>query len=331
MALKNKQLLLVGIETTYGTPATLVGANAVQTGDINITPLAGDTVQRNIIKPFFGNSQSMMVTSYVTIDFEVELGCSATVGTAPQFNALLRACGFTQLLPADSGGTAGSVIYLPHTLSSVTEGGTSATIFFQRDGIKHTLTGARGTVSFDLTVKQLPKMKFTMTGLFGAITDSELSLVAGVNYTHKQPLAVSSANTSAISIHGYTPMMESFTFDMANDVKYRALVGGAGSETVIISDRKPKGNIKIEAPALEAGAAGTFKNFFTIAKNSELGNFSITHGTETGNKIKFEAATNGLGIEAPKYGDNEGVVMLDMGLTFIPTAAGNDEIKITFS
>ncbi len=316
MALKNKQLILVKKETTYGTDATPTNAvNAVQTGDVNITPLAGDTVQRNIIKPFFGNNQSIMVTKYATVDFEVELAGSGAAGTAPQFGALLQACGFSETV------TSPSVVYVPITLTSVTQGGTSASIYFQRDGVKHVLLGARGTVSFDVTVKTLPKMKFTMTGLLGTITDN-LLVTTGLVYTSAIPVAVSSTNTTPVSIHGYAPIMESFTLDVANDVKYRALVG---SESVIISDRKPKGNIKIEMPTLAT------KDFFNIAQNSTLGALSLTHGLTAGNIIKIESAATGLGIEAPKYADNEGVVMLDMGLTFIPTSAGNDEIKITLT
>jgi hypothetical protein len=317
MGLTRKQLILAKVETTYGTDATPTNAlNAILTGDISITPLAGDTVSRNIIKPYFGNSQNIMVTKYVTIDFEVEYAGSGAAGTAPAFGGLLKACGFAETIVATI-----SVTYLPITLTSVTQAGTSASIYFQRDGVKHVLLGARGSASFDLTVKQLPKIKFTFTGLLGTISDSALS-TAGLAYVGAAPVAVSSANTTPVTIHGHTPVMESFSLDVANDVKFRALVG---SESVIISDRKPKGTIKFEQPTLAT------KNFFTIAQNSTLGTLAITHGLTAGNIIKIESATNGLGIDAPKYADNDGVVMLDMGLTFIPTDAGNDEIKITLT
>jgi hypothetical protein len=317
MGLTRKQLILVKKETTYGTDATPTNAlNAVLTGDISITPLAGDSVQRNVIRPYFGNSQNIMVTKYVTIDFEVELAGSGTAGTAPQFSALMQACGFAETIVAVT-----SVTYLPTTLTSVTQTGTSASIYFQRDGIKHVLLGARGSFNIDMTVKQLPKLKFTFTGLLGTISDSVLS-TAGLAYTGVAPVAVSSTNTTPVTIHGHTPVMESFTLDVANDVKYRALVG---SESVIIADRKPKGTIKFEQPTLAT------KDFFTIAQNSTLDTLSITHGLTAGNIVKIESATNGLGIDAPKYADNDGVVMLDIGLTFIPTNAGNDEIKITLT
>jgi hypothetical protein len=36
-------------------------------------------------------------------------------------------------------------------------------------------------------------------------------------------------------------------------------------------------------------------------------------------------------VKAPKYGDFEGTATLDMDLILIPTDAGNDEIKLTFT
>ena len=317
MGLTRKQLLLIAKETAYAMDASPTNAlNAVLTGDVTITPLAGSPAQRNIIKPYFGNSQNIIVEKYATVDFEVELAGSGTAGTAPQFSALMQACGFSETVLAGT-----SVTYLPITLESVTQAGTSVTIYFQRDAIKHVLLGARGTFTVDMTVKKLPTLKFTMTGLLGTITDNPMN-IAGLVYTAPAPVPVSTTNTVSVSLHGYTPVFESFTIDMANDVKHRALVG---SETAIISDRKPKGNIKFEQPSLAT------KNFFDIAENSILGNFSITHCLTAGNIIKIESAANGLGIDAPKYADSDGVVMLDCGLTFIPTSAGNDEIKITLT
>jgi hypothetical protein len=115
--------------------------------------------------------------------------------------------------------------------------------------------------------------------------------------------------------------MEMLTIDMANDVKLRTLVGG---EHVVITDRKTKGNIKFEAPNLTTG-----KNFFDVAKNLDKGTLSLTHGTVAGNILMLESATNGLTLDAPKYSSNEGYDMLDAGLVFLPTGAGNNEFKLT--
>jgi hypothetical protein len=40
-------------------------------------------------------------------------------------------------------------------------------------------------------------------------------------------------------------------------------------------------------------------------------------------------SSGGVALDAPKYASNEGYDMLDVGLVFLPTNAGNDELKIT--
>jgi hypothetical protein len=318
MGSTRKQLILIKKEATYGVDSTPTNAlNAVVTSSVTIKPIVGSTTQRNIIKPHFGNSQNIVVEKYVTIDFEVELAGSGTAGTAPQYSALMQACGFAETVLAGT-----SVTYLPITLDSLTQAGTSATIYFQRDSIKHVLLGARGTFALDMTVKQLPKFKFTFTGLLGTISDNALSNL-GLVYNAPAPVSVSSTNTSQISFFGYTPGVESFTLDVANDVKHHEVTNG---EVIVMTDRKVKGTIKFECPPLAT------KNFFDLYEKSTLGSISITHGKTAGNIIKIESATNGLGIgDAPDYSDTDGVDMLSCGLTFVPTSAGNDEVKITLT
>lgn len=317
MGLTNKQLILAKVETTYGTDASPTNAlNAIKCGNLNITPLDVETVERNIVQPFFGANQKIIVSKKVSIDFEVELSGSGIAGTAPHYGVLMKACAFAETVAAGI-----SVTYNPITLSSVTQAGTSVSIYFQRDGIKHVLLGARGSFSVDLTVKTLPKIKFNFTGLLGTITDSALS-TTGLAYVAAIPVAVSTTNTTPVTIYGFTPTLESFTIDVANDVKQRILVG---SETVIISDRAPKGTLKIEAPTLAT------KDFFNLAQTSTLGTFSIKHGQTAGNIVTFSTHSVGMAIEAPKYATNEGVDMLDMSYSLIPSTTGNDELTITLT
>jgi hypothetical protein len=317
MALTKKVMILAKLESTYGTDAAPVNAvNGILCGSLNITPLAGDSVNRNIIQPFFGAQQKIMVTHNAAVDFEVELAGSGIAGTAPHYGTLLKACAFAETILAGA-----SVTYAPITLTSTTQANTSVSIYFQRDGIKHVLLGARGTFTLDLTVKTLPKIKFNFTGLLGTITDSAL-VTTGLVYVAAVPVAVSTANTTPATIYGFTPVMESFTLDMANTVAYRSLIG---TESVVISDRAPKGTLKVESPALAT------KDFFSIAQAGTLGEFSIQHGQTAGNIVTLASNATGMAIEAPKYGDNAGVVMLDMSYALIPTSAGNDELTLSLT
>lgn len=320
MALTRKRLITAKIESTYGvTSAPTESANAILCGSLNITPLAGEVVQRNIIRPYFGNSENIQVTQYATVDFEVEIAGSGTAGNAPQYGVLLKACGFAETLTAGT-----DAVYTPVTPSTLTDASSSTTIHFHNDGILHVLLGARGTVNFDLSVKKIPVMKFNFTGLLGTVSDS--AMPAAPTYNAQTPVPVSTLNTTPVSFFGLStagsgatklPLTEVFTLDMANDVKLRTLIGG---EHVVITDRKPKGQIKFEVPTLAT------KNFFDIAKTSATDALSFTHGTVAGNIVVFDAPK--VSLDAPKYGTNEGYDMLDAGLVLLPTN-GNDELTIT--
>ena len=327
MSLTRKRLVTAKIESAYGTAETnSATTDAILGGSFNITPLAGETVSRNIVRAYFGNTESITVAQHATVDFEVELtggGKTLTNFDRPQFAALLQACGFQE-----TGGSTVPWIYLPTTPSSLTDAATSVTIYFHNDNTLHILKGARGNVTFDVTVKKLPTMKFTFTGLLGIASQTTMPTPT---YKDIAPVAVSTANTTPVTFFGMStagttaadklPLMETLTIDLANDVKLRTLVGG---EHVVISDRKTKGNIKFEAPNLDD------KDFFDVAKNLKKGDISLTHGTVAGNIVMIESATNGVTLDAPKYSTNEGYDMLDAGLIFLPTGSGNNELKLTF-
>jgi len=219
---------------------------------------------------------------------------------------------------ATSGYSIGvSVMYTPNSGFGTATANTSATIYFARDGVRHILLGARGTVSLGLASKQIPKFKWTFTGLLGTISDTALP---SVNYGGFQtPDAVSTANTTDLNLHGYAgAVMQSLTFDIANTVIHRQLVG---AESVLITDRKPVGNVSIEATSVAA------KDWWTAAKNASYGVFGVKHGQTAGNIVGITGRN--IQLKQPKYSDSDGVVMFDAGLSFTPYgAAGNDEIRI---
>lgn len=211
-----------------------------------------------------------------------------------------------------------NVIYMPNSNFGSTAN-TSASIYFNVDGVQHVLLGARGTVSFDLSPKAVPKMKWKYTGLLGTITDVPQTAPA-TNFTGWQtPVTVSTVNTTDISILGYNAaVIEKLTFDIANVVAYRQTLG---SESVLITDRKPAGSI-----SLEAGLMAT-KDWFTPIKTSATGVLCLKHGQTAGNIVGFTAPQ--IQLTDPKYSDSNGVQMLDMGIIFQPYgASGNDEIRI---
>jgi len=89
----------------------------------------------------------------------------------------------------------------------------------------------------------------------------------------------------------------------------------------LITDRKPVGNVSIEATSVAA------KDWWTAAKNASYGVFGVKHGQTAGNIVGITGRN--IQLKQPKYSDSDGVVMFDAGLSFTPYgAAGNDEIRI---
>lgn len=97
--LSRKRSILAKIESVYGTDPTPTGAaNAILLRNLNVNPLNATLVNRDLIRPYLGNSDTLVAEKHVSLDFEVEYAGAGTPGIAPAYDALLRACGFSKTL-----------------------------------------------------------------------------------------------------------------------------------------------------------------------------------------------------------------------------------------
>jgi hypothetical protein len=387
MLSKRKRVITVGLEATYGVDATPTAA--ILCGDITFKPLAGGTVERKNIRPYFGNNGKIRTESYTTISFPTELAGSGTAGTATAHAPLFKACNMSETVTAApitgtaqvggsttsiklaSGASATNDFYTGMTVSITTGTGsgqsgeiisydgtskiatlakawaeaadatsdysiganvlylpnssfgaaanTSLSMYFNVDGVRHILLGARGTVKWSIAPKAIPELTWDFTGLLGTITDTALPATDFTAW--KDPVAGSTANTTDINLLGFTgAVLESLNFDLGNKVVYRNLIG---TESVIINDRNTTGDFSIEATTVAT------KDWWADAKNGAYGPICIKHGQSPGNII----TTVGSNVQSlePDYGDSDDVMMLKSKLDFIPKGvSGNDEIRICF-
>jgi len=311
MALTRKRLLLAKIEgsNTYATDPTPVGTDAVLVSNLSIQPLQLELKDRELILAALGNTEKVVGQRLVGISFDVEIAGSGTAGTAPKWSALMQACGLSETIVATT-----SVTYAP-----VSTGFKSTTLYYFADGVRHKVTGCRGSWSMELQAGEIPKISFEFTGLYNAPTDETQPTLTYSNQA--DPVVVNSANTTPIEVHGYAACLESFSLSLANETPFRQLAGC--TQQVMITDRAPEGEVTIEAPTI----AG--KNFFTAASGQTLDEFSWTHGTTAGNIVTFTAPTCNLG--SPEYEDSDGIIMLKLPFMPQPTAAGNDEFTIALT
>jgi hypothetical protein len=309
MALTRKRLILVKKESTYGTDSTPAGTDALLVRNLEITPIEADVVSRDLIRPYLGNSPQLLANSRVSITFQVELAGSGTAGTAPRYGAVLQACGMSETIVATT-----SVTYAPVSASF-----SSATIYFNNDGIRHILTGCRGTFTLNAEVGQIPTIDFTMIGVYNAPTDT--ALPSTTYSAQASPLIFKQGNTSAFQFFSYAGCLQSVSFDMANETVYRELVGC--TKEVLITNRAPSGTVMLEAPALAT------KDYFNIAQTETTGNLTFLHGTTAGNRVTLTAGQ--CDISNPSYSDQDGIQMLNIPYVATPTTSGNDEVSLAFT
>lgn len=304
--LSRKRTILAKTEVTYGVDPTPTGtANAILVRNLNITPLNAELVSRDLVRPYLGASEQLLASSYVTVEFEVEMAGSGTAGTAPAYGPLLLACGMAATTSAGV-----SVTYAP-----VSSAFGSATIYYNVDGVLHKVTGARGNVEMNIEVGQIPVFRFTFTGLYNAPTDTA---APAVTYTAFQtPQAANSDNTSAFSLYSYSGALQSLNVNLNNAVTYRTLIG---AEDVLMTDRQVSGTAVFEAPTVAQ------KDYWSLALGSTLGSLDITHGTVAGNRVQISSTR--AKINNPTYQDSNGIHMLQAPFNLVPSTAGNDEISI---
>jgi hypothetical protein len=309
MALTKRRLLLAKVETTYGTDSSPVGADALLVSSLEVQPLQLELKDRELILGYLGNTEMVVGQRLVSVSFDVEIGGSGTAGTAPKWSPLMQACGFSETIVAVT-----SVTYAPVSASFK-----GVTLYYFADGVRHKVTGCRGTWSMSMEVGEIPKISFEFTGLYNAPTDETQPSPTFTNQA--DPVVVNSANTATLQVHGYAACLSAFSLDLANETPFRQLAGC--TQQIMITDRKPAGEVTIEAPTIAA------KNYFSAASTQATGQFSWVHGTTAGNIVTFTAPTCNLG--SPEYEDSDGIIMLK--LPFMPqaTAAGNDEFTLALT
>ncbi len=300
-----KMAILAKIEATYGTDATPTGgANAMQMTEVSITPRAGEEVSRDLMTPFFGHQGVQLVGDYVELQGKIEIAGAGAAGTVPAYGVLLRGCGMSETITADTDVTYGPVSALQEAVS----------IYANLDGVNHVLLGARGTVTLDITPKKNPLFSFTLRGLLGPIADTALP---SVNLTaFIKPLSVSKLNTPSYALHGFNAIAESFAMDVANTVEVRNLIG---EDSIQLTDRKSTGTAVLEATSLAT------KNWFAISESEATGPLLIRHGRVAGNIVEITAPAVQIG--RPTHGQTQGITNISLPLMFTPDG-GDDEFAI---
>ena len=311
MALTRRQLLMVKIESSYGTSAAPAGTDALLVLDPKLTPLDAQVLEREIIDPSFGRVRSRILAQRkMGLSFGVEATGSGTAGTAPKFGPLLQACGLSLATVASTS----------NTYSPATPAADAVTLYHNWDGNKHEGTGARGTFELSMAAGEIPRFNFEMTGIYNAPSDVAFPTPTYTNQA--APLDVSATNTTSVSVGGLSACMAEFSLSCNNTIEFFDHAGC--TKQVRITDRMVEGSITIERPD-----ALSTKDFYALAIAGTTSSISFTHGTAAGNRIVVTVPAANFG--PPEPADLRGIAGLKIPFVALHTAGSSDEFSLAFT
>lgn len=302
-----KMLLLVALQSAAGAEAVPVpGTNAILARGVTPEPIVADKVQRQLIRPYKGNSGGMSTGVHRKISFEIELAGSGTAGKAPAYGPCLIASGFSETVTAGT-----DVTY------NLTGDDRYLTIYVYLDGTLFKMTDSLGTVSLELNAKSIPVMKYEFLGRYHKAEEVAMPADLDVNYeAFMQPEVVGRTTTPTLTMHGHAGCTSQFSINLANQLAWRELINCSGPRS---PDRQPTGQIVMEMPKVST------IDWADVVVKGQKGPLNVVHGITAGNIVELQMPAVQPG--APTIQDAEGDAMISMAFDINPVH-GNDELTI---
>lgn len=302
-----KMLLLVALQSAAGVEATpLPGTSAILARGVTPEPVVAEKVQRALIRPYKGNSGSLVTGVHSKISFEIELAGSGTAGTAPAYGPCLIASGFAETVTAGT-----DVTY------NLTGDNQYLTIYCYLDGTLFKMTDALGTVSLELNAKSIPVMKYEFLGVYHKADEVAMPADVSVDYSKfMQPEVVGKINTPTLTFHGHAGCTSQLSINLANQLAWKELINCAGPRS---PDRQPTGQIVMEM------AKVTTVDWADVVVKGQKAALNVVHGTNVGNIVELQMPA--AQPEVPQIQDDGGDAMISMAFDINPVL-GNDELVI---
>ena len=318
MRLERNTAVLFKLETTYGTDSLPVPAtDAMLLRKFSCKSLDIKYVNNPEIRPYMGGAMDFVGQAHVSGSFEVAMSGSGTLGTAPMWGRILRACGFAEAITAVT-----RVDYTP--ISTALE---SATMYYHDDGVLKKALGLRCNITgYKKNYGDVPTLAISFIALDGgdtAVANPALTLTAW-----KPPVTVNQINSSLLTlgctysagalVGGTTYPSQGLEVSQGGKLSYMDILGG---EAVDFTDRDFTGKIKLDLTAAQEVA-----NLVPVRAGTTQA-IGMLHGTVACHKLLTFMPN--CQLKSPNKESLNGRRLISYDINPVPTAGtGNDEIRI---
>ena len=301
---KHKALLAVSLESKAGVQiAPSPTGNGMMVRDLEVTPLAGDVLDRELLLHSMGRSgiPPVYARRHTRIQFSVGLEASGTPATPPCWGVLMRGCGMSETIARTA--DPKQITYAPVSApvqhknavldddetagvdeTAAVVGYETLTIVYSYSGQSQIIKGCRGNWSLEASANQIPLLKFDFIGAY--IEPSYYVTDGGTSPICKPGVACGHGN--AADLFGQAVLLSSLSVDYGQEVVFNPLIGTSDDNNLPqIIDRAPSAQFECLADK-----PTTFNLIKRVARTNSADPPGADEGTRT-----FAAGTTGLNVQ----------------------------------
>ena len=320
--LTRRQLLMVGLEATYGTdalPQHTSSYQAIRLVDPFVLDLGTEMVEQQAGVLSRGMSRPIATVRPAGITFRTYVqGTNASTYTAavkPPVGDMLRACGQFETLVA---GGVGQYQYAP---SADVGSDRAVTIVAHQDGYEHRLLGCQGNVNFIFKAAEPVVAEFNFRG----ILSTEASTARGAPTGLPTVVPPRWIGSGSVFVESLTGNIENANFNTNNTIfEQRAsqATSASGISKVLITQRAPGGSFDPEATEPNT------LNFFGVWRSTSGAVLRLQAGTDQSNRMIITASQTVF--KKVGWGDKEGMSIFNTDYQAYERS-GDDESLIAFT
>jgi hypothetical protein len=215
-------------------------------------------------------------------------------------------------------------VYKPITAPASTYIGNPATIWWNKDGVKHVGYYSRGNMTLNMTANQIATAEFDLTGVYALPTDVTFA-TAQTNmaaYATQVPELVKDLTLTFGAELRADVIADTFTLDMGNTMLNRPNYNAAtGIQGIEITGRAPTASFNPDADLL------TRFDPFTMWENQTGQIMTWQLGGSAGNRVAMVAPA--ATVTNLTYADKNGLVGYNIPLS-LNGVSGDDELFLMF-